>query len=177
MRLLVVCLAAFGLAACDWSKPAPTEPSPTGEPDYLATPPDPALSAVAENVDPTTAEIPPPVEQEEAILTGLANGGSATLRLDCAPGSEVDALLGTLMCGEDYTLYYETPTSRWIAIGPDRGLVGSGAQMTLAGAKNPGPHPSSGKVVAWGAPFSIDAENLASLGNGQVVGRLVYSTE
>lgn len=178
MRFFLAAATALALVACDnkvlsIEPPAPAaEAAPTELPDGASSP---RTQGVAEGIDPNTLAIPPAVAAGEDLLMGIANGGSATLRLDCPSGADAAQYLGTLMCGGDYIVFYETSTSRWVAMGPDRGLTDGGAADPKAAAKNPGPPPAERTVVVWGAPFKIDAENQAALGSGLVVGKLIAS--
>ncbi len=170
MRIALAFAATLALTACD-NKVLPQESA--APPAAEVAPPAGPAQGIAEELDLATATIPPPVAAGEDLLAGLAKGGSATLRLDCPSGAEAAQYLGTLMCGGDYVVYYEPSTLRWVAIGPNRSLADSGAADPKTGAKNPGPPPTEGTIVVWGAPFKIDAESKAALGSGLVVGKLI----
>ena len=160
-----IVFAAIALCAC--GQPAQEAPqAPVVE----------APQARSENLIASEAEIPPPVAVGGDLMAGLNDGGSATLRLDaCPPNFNAAERLGTIMCGRDYTIFYEAATSRWVAIGPNAALVEQHAADPIAGAKSPGPPPAQRAIVVWQLPFVIDAQNQAALSDGTVVGHLVAS--
>lgn len=178
MRTLAVLAASLALlSACDQYSSDENSPA-TGAP---ATP---AASAAGDNSsssapaaeDIILAEVvvPDPVPADQDIMDGLAGGASAQLQLTCEPGSDIDSGLGTIMCGESYTVFYETETSRWAAIGPNRVLAENGSADPRAGAKNPGPPPSENAIVVWGRLFMIGPDGAATLESGDTVGQLAH---
>lgn len=174
MRIIIAATAMVALAACDNKELPRDTPAPISEAPTMPAETAPASAqGVAESVDPMTLAIPPAVAAGEDLLMGIANGGSATLRIDCPSGPDAAQYLGTLICGGDYVVYYEPSTLRWVAMGPDRGLTNIEGKDPRAAAKNPGPPPAERTVVVWGAPFKIDAQNQAALGSGLVVGKLI----
>ena len=130
-----------------------------------------------ESVAPAAATVPPAVAAGQPLLPGLDAGGSATVRLDACPnGFNAAERLGSIMCGRDYTVYYEASTQRWVGIGPNASLVADGAADPNAGAKIPGSPPNQNVIVLWGLSLIVDPEtNNVALGDGTPVGHLVHT--
>lgn len=178
MRTLAVLAASLALlSACDQYSSDENSPAAgaSDTPSVAASSDNSSSSApAAEDIILAEVVVPDPVPEGQDIMEGLAEGASAQLHLTCDPGSDTDSGLGTIMCGESYTVFYEAETSRWAAIGPNRVLAENGSEDPRAGAKNPGPPPSENAIVVWGRLFMIGPDGTATLESGETVGQLAH---
>ena len=173
-NFVMTSVALCALAACDESKtPAPAEPTTivVAAPAEIPTAVGP-VQGVAESLAPGAVMIPKPISQNEGLIAGFDAGGSAILKTDACPtGYDDVSKLGSIMCGKDYTVFYEASTMRWGAIGPDRSLNGA-----MTAAMNPGPAPTENVVVVWGLSLIVKPDTFeVAHGDGTVIGHLVHS--
>lgn len=164
-NLAAISLAAVALVACG---PKPEAAAPPAEAPA-------AVAPVAEAIDAASVTPPAPVAAGTDLMAGLAQGGSATVKLDACPKSNFNAAekIGSLVCGGSYVVYYEGDTKRWVAVGPNAARVAAHDEEPRGAGKNPGPDPSQRMVVIWGLGLAVDATNKVALGDGTVVGHLV----
>lgn len=173
MRSLVAVSAALLLAtACGESgTPKPAETTTATTPTLETTPSGPVQGA-AESLAPEAVKVPAAIGAGIDLFEGLAAGGSAIIKTDACPAAyDNSGKLGSISCNAQYTVFYEAPTMRWVAIGPDRGLNGA-----TSAAKNPGPVPSEHVVVIWGLSLAVKPDTFEALhGDGTIIGHLVHS--
>ena len=171
-NFVMASVALCALAACGESgAPDPAEPKTP----VVAAPADAAAApaqGAAESFALEAVAVPAPISHDEDLVAGFGAGGSATLKTDACPAGYDDvAKLGSIMCGKDYTVFYEASTMRWGAIGPDRSLNGA-----ITAAKNPGPIPTENVVVVWGLSLIVKPDTFEiAHGDGTVIGHLVHS--
>jgi hypothetical protein len=96
------------------------------------------------------------------------------VKIDNCPKTNFDAKvrLAAIMCGGNYTVFYEASTKRWAALGPNSGLPATGDNISAA--KNPGPAPVEKVIVIWGLSLIVDEKSQVLLGDGTAVGHLVH---
>ena len=179
MRSLVaMSFATLMLCACGKTDKVPDAASQPAAPAAAtaAAPPAPTgpVQGKAESALPEKVKVPAPVPASQELFAGLSAGGSAILRLDACPtGFDAHAHLASVMCGKDYTVFYEPMNLRWVAIGPNADLK---APNNINAGKNPGPVASEHIIVVWGLSFTVDPKSYkAAVGDGTVVGHLVHS--
>jgi hypothetical protein len=117
---------------------------------------------------------PEAILPNEPLIDGLSSGRLAELVLDKCP-DPVPPGLGSLVCGATYQIYWEAPTKRWVAFGPNGAMPkGDGFDATLG--KYPGTPPKQRIAIVWGLWLTLNQDDSVQMEKGPIIGSLRHVT-
>lgn len=170
VRWMCVCTVGFSVSGCDNSGTSNKQGGAS------------ANKAAAEPIfklgqEARLVPIPAAIEKEVSLVEGLSAGKSATLKLDKCPTDPAfkskDAL-GSLMCSQEYRVFWSTTTGQWTVVGPNEALpIATGHDLTAASYS--GLPPRLGQIMVWGVAMKLQPDSALSLEDGQVVGTLEHT--
>jgi hypothetical protein len=174
MRYVLMAALMAGAVAC--SPPATKQETAAPVVEAPANPAQPPATFLGDTV--TQVPAPAPIAAETPLWEGLKAGGAAQLALDACPTDEAfktSKPLGTLVCGQTYTVFWQEQGLRWGVLGPNQALKDERAKDVRTLTLHGGATPDEKRIVAWGMILDINEAGEASLQNGGVkVGHLTH---
>jgi len=136
--------------------------------------------ASGNNGQSATAPIRAQTSQQTGPQLALAGSG-ARLTFDvCDPADRnlwqgADDPLGTFVCGMEYLVKYDASTGLWNVTGPQESEGFNPSDFVPRSIGTPGPPPSEGEMILWGALFNFDQSGNVYQGYSlEPIGKLLF---
>jgi hypothetical protein len=164
LTLWMIASIALGVASCDTAGSGKTNGAPF-EPQVVL------------GDDVLKLSSPAVVGASESLLVGLATGKAATIKLDRCPTDaefvKADPL-GTLICGQNYEIFWDNGQKTWAATGPNEALP-KGTEFGATRATYPGKPIGEKVVIVWGLGLTVQDDLSVAMSDGKIVGTVAHS--